>query len=440
MKSKSLVLLSLLFICSCQKKEYKKVLHDPRLFSETVKELNHVVMDNSFSPVVASRNYAYAAIAAYEVIAAGLPEKYQTLQGQLKDLDSLPNLKEKHKVDIEYAALLAFCSVGQAVTFPEGSMKLYVDSVKQLAADHEMPEDVKSQSEDFASQISKAIINWSKGDNYLKTRAAEKYIVTNNDGYWAPTPPMYGDAMEPHWNQIRPFVLDSADQLRAPKPLEFNMKDTSSAYYKEVMMLKRASENLTEDQKHMALFWDDNPLKMNVYGHAQFSSKKFSPPAHWMSITGIAAEKAKFNYAETVYAFAKVSIALFDAFIQCWDSKFTYSTARPETVINKFIDKNWTPLLQTPPFPEYTCGHSTISSSAGEVLTEIYGDNFAFTDTTEREFGIKDRSFKSFRAAAEENNWARFYGGIHFHQSCLVSTDLGRKVGQMVVAKLKMKR
>jgi hypothetical protein len=179
---------------------------------------------------------------------------------------------------------------------------------------------------------------------------------------------------------------------------------------------------------------------MNVTGHVMFGTKKFSPPGHWMGIVGIAAKQAKSDYPTTVYAYAITSVALFDAFIQCWDEKFRHNTARPETVINKYIDPDWRPFLQTPPFPEYTCGHSTCSSAAAEALTSVFGDNFAYTDTTETEFGIKARSFKSFRDAAEENNWARFYGGIHFHNSCIVSTEYGRKVGDLVVDKLKMRK
>ena len=136
----------------------------------------------------------------------------------------------------------------------------------------------------------------------------------------------------------------------------------------------------------------------------------------------------------------KMLIALFDAFIHCWDAKYAYNTVRPETVINKYFDINWRPLLQTPAFPEYTCGHSTISSAAAEVLSSVYGDHMTYTDSTELEFGIPNRTFKSFRDAAEENNWARFYGGIHYHNSCIVSTDKGKLVGELVVSKLKMKK
>jgi hypothetical protein len=319
-------------------------------------------------------------------------------------------------------------------------MKEYVDTLKIIADDNGMPDDIFSNSVAYADTVASAILKWSKKDNYAQTRSAERYTVTDEEGRWVPTPPAYTSAMEPHWNEIRPVAMDSAKQFVPPPPFKFDVKDTSSDYCKQVMLSKHTVENLTPEQKHIADFWDDNPFKLNVSGHLMYGTKKFSPPGHWMSIVGIAAQKAKADFATTVYAYAKTSIALFDAFIQCWDAKYKYNTARPETVINKYFDANWQPYLQTPPFPEYTCGHSTGSSAAAEALTSIFGDGFAYTDTSELEFGIKSRSFTSFRQAADENNWARFYGGIHFHYSCIVATEYGRKVGELVVNRLKMKK
>jgi len=438
-KTVFLLYMSVAFI-ACKQNDYKKIIHDPVLFSNTVHELNQVVMGNNFSPIVASRNYLYASVAAYEVIAAGYPEQYSSLAGQLNGLKEIPKAPGNIAIDFEFASLLAYCKLGEAVTFPEGSMTGYVDSIKTMARHHGMPSTIFDNSTRYADTVSSVIMAWSKKDNYAQTRSATKYTVTDFEGRWIPTPPAYSSAMEPHWKEIRTLVMDSANQFPAPAPYQYNMKDSNSAYCKEVMKIKTAVENLSDEQKHIADFWDDNPFKLNVSGHIMYATKKFSPPGHWESIVGIAAKKANADFATTVYAYAKTSIALFDAFIQCWDSKYTYNSARPETVINKTLDAEWRPYLQTPPFPEYTCGHSTCSSAAAEALTSVFGDNFAYTDTTELEFGIKSRSYKSFRHAADENNWARFYGGIHFHQSCIVSTELGRKVGELVVSKLKMKK
>jgi hypothetical protein len=431
----------LLFLQACNNKnDYQTITHDPILFCNTVHELNSVVMGNNFSPIVASRNYLYASIAAYEVMAAGYPDRFYSLAGQLHGLSAVPKPEAGKKIDFGFASLLAFIKLGEAVTFPAGSMQEYTDSLKQMVKDHGMPNDVFKNSMDYADAVSNVILDWSKKDNYAETRSYPKYTVIDTPGRWVPTPPAYADAMEPHWNLIRPLVLDSANQFVPPPPPVFDITDKKSKYYHEVMLIKNAVDSLNDEQKHIANFWDDNPFKLNVSGHVMFGTKKFSPPGHWMSIVGIAAKKANADFPTTVYAYAITAIAQFDSFIECWDEKYRHNTVRPETVINKYIDPDWRPLLQTPPFPEYTCGHSTVSAANAEALTYVFGDHFAYTDTSELEFGIKSRSYKSFRDAAVENNWARFYGGIHYHNSCIISTEYGKKVAQFILDHLKMKK
>ncbi|MEP6514131.1 MAG: vanadium-dependent haloperoxidase [Parafilimonas sp.] len=398
-------------------------------------------MGNNFTPVVASRNYLYANVAAYEIIAAGYPSQYNSLAGQLRGLDYVPKPEDGKKINYEFASLLGFWKLGELVTFSGAETTKYVDSLKQLAKDHGMPLDIYNNSVYYADTVAAVIMQWSKKDNYAQTRSYQKYtVMMDSPGRWVPTPPAYSQAMEPSWHSIRTVVLDSAGQFPAPPPYPFNITDKNSAYYKQVVQVMNAVDSLTTEQKWIADFWDDNPFKLNVIGHVMYGTKKLSPPGHWMSIVGIAAQKAKADYNTTVYAYTKTAIALFDAFIECWAIKYTYNTARPETVINRYFNPDWMPHLQTPPFPEYTCGHSTCSSAAAEALTSVFGDNFAYTDTTELEFGIPTRSFKSFRAAAEENNWARFYGGLHFHYTCIISTEYGKMVGNFVVSRIKMKK
>jgi hypothetical protein len=431
----------LLLVISCTNKPVPITYFDNAYsYSKTVKELNEVVKHVGFTPIVASRNYAYANIAAYECIAGGYPNEYHSLAGQINGLTQMPKPDTTQKLDIEFASLLAFCKVGEAVTFPEGSMNDYVDSLKQLVKQQGMPNEMFNNSLAFADTISKAILDWSKKDNYAQTRSASRYTVIDTPGRWVPTPPAYSTAVEPHWREIRPIGMDSATQFIPPPPIPFNITDKNGAYYKQVMAVKNATDSLTDEQKHIAEFWDDLGGKLNVTGHVMFVTKKFSPPGHWMNIVGIASQKAKASFRKTVAAYTLTSICMFDAFIQCWDEKFRSNMVRPETVINKYIDQDWRPYLQTPPFPEYTCGHSTVSSAAAEALTKMYGDHFAYTDTSELEFGIANRSFTSFRQAADENNWARFYGGIHFHPTCMVSKDYGIKIGNYIIDKLKIEK
>jgi hypothetical protein len=427
------------FGCEGKKKVAEgNAFNDPILYCKTVKELNNVVKENNFPPIIASRNYAYASIAAYEVVALN-DKRFRSLAGQIKHLSPLPQLSTRD-VNFEYASMLAFIKVGEAVTFPAGSLKNYTAMLDTVAHENGITEASKKATLTLANAVADHIIAWSKKDNYAETRTAEKYTVRNEEGRWVPTPPAYSQALEPHWNEIRPMAMTSANEFIPPPPPPYNVKDTNSKFYQEMIALKRAGDSLTDEQKHIAIFWDDLGSKVIVEGHLMFTAKKFSPTGHWMNIVGIAAEKSKADFGTTVYAYAKTAIAMFDAFIQCWDEKFRSNYLRPETAINKNVDAEWRPYLQTPPFPEYTCGHSTVSASAAETLTDVFGDNFAYTDTSELEFGIRSRSFPSFRAAAIENNWARFYGGIHYHNSCIVSTAHGIKVGEAVNQRLRMKK
>ena len=425
------------FSCKQQDGDYKPLIHDPALYSRTVKELNNVVLQNNFPPMIASRNYAYANIAAYEVMVAG-DSRFQSLSGQIKHMPALP-VYDTANVDFHFATLLAFCKVGEAVTFPEGSMRGYVERLNRMADSAGMSSIMMKASQAFADSVSNHILNWSKQDKYLITRSASKYSVSNEEGRWVPTPPGYDQALEAHWMEIRPLVLDTCSQFMPVRPPKYDIKDTNSVFSKALMEVKKIGDSLTEEQKHIADFWDDNPVKKVVIGHAMMTIKKFSPPGHWMNIVGIASKKANADFSTTVYAYAKTAIALYDAFISCWDEKFRSNYVRPETVINKHLDPDWRPYIQTPPFPSYTSGHSTISAAAAEVMTEIFG-NISFTDTSLLEFGIKNREIRSFRDAAQEANISRLFGGIHYRFDCDNGNVAGRKLGEFIVQKLQMKK
>ncbi|MDQ6610179.1 MAG: vanadium-dependent haloperoxidase [Bacteroidota bacterium] len=428
-------------LAACKKKsgDYTKYTSDPILYSKTVKRLNDVVLYNNFPPVVASRNYAYANIAAYECMAAGNKD-YQSLNGQIKHLPQMPAPSNAKMIDFHLAALLSFVKVGNAVTFPEGVLMDYYGELKNSADSAGMPEEIMKATIAYSDTVVATILKWSKGDNYARTRSAEKYTVKQEEGRWIPTPPMYAQGMEPHWGDIRTLFLDSSSQFMPPSPTKYNMKDTTSAYCKEVMQVKKAVDSLTDDQKHLADFFDDNPFNLHVTGHVMYATKKFSPPGHWMNIVGIAAQKDKADFDKTVAAYTATSIALFDGFIACWKAKYLYNTVRPETVINKLIDPAWQPYIQTPPFPSYVSGHSVISAASAEVMTSFFGDNFSYRDSSEREFGVPDMSFKSFRDAAWQASWSRLYGGIHFWSELALGNAFGKQIGTYQLSRLRMKK
>jgi len=220
------------------------------------------------------------------------------------------------------------------------------------------------------------------------------------------------------------------------------MEETSD-FYKELKEVydigKKIEENGDESEEiKIAQFWDCNPYVSVTRGHLMFATKKITPGAHWIGITKIAARKTESDFAKTLYAYTKTSIAIADAFISCWDEKYRSNLIRPETLINQHIDDSWKPVLQTPPFPEYTSGHSVVSGAAATALTSVFGDGFRFEDDTEIAYGLPVRNFESFNQAAAEAAISRMYGGIHYRVAIEVGLTQGRDLGKFIVDNLKM--
>jgi len=232
------------------------------------------------------------------------------------------------------------------------------------------------------------------------------------------------------------MVIDSANQFRPALAISFS-KDTLSNFYKQAKEVYEVSKHLTTEQLDQSLFWDCNPFAITTSGHMMIGYKKISPGGHWMNIAGLAAKQAHLNFDQSVVVLTLEGITITDAFISCWDEKYRSNRIRPETYINKYMDIKWQPLLQTPPFPEYTSGHAVVSNASAELLTYLFGDNFAYTDNTEIPFGSGQRSFKSFRQAAAEASISRLYGGIHYMQSIEKGNDQGKRIAADIIAKIK---
>ena len=299
-----------------------------------------------------------------------------------------------------------------------------------------MPAPVFERSVAYGELVAQHILAWSKTDGFLQTRGFAKYTVTPEPGRWVPTPPAYMDAVEPNWMKLRPFVLDSSSQFRPRPPHPVDMTE-GSPFHTQVKEVFETRRHLTDEQRAIAAFWDCNPYVMNVRGHAMFATKKITPGGHWMGIVGIAARKSRASLIQSAEAYARTAVALADGFISSWDEKYRSNLVRPETVINEYLDESWEPLLQTPPFPEYTSGHSVISTAAAAVLTDLFGDDFAFSDDTETAYGLPVRSFASFNAAAAEAAISRLYGGIHYRMAIEEGITQGRRVGELVVERVK---
>jgi hypothetical protein len=430
-------IISIALSCNPGSSDYKKEANSAEIYRQSIKNLTDIIVYDIFSPPVASRIYAYPNIAAYEILRLEHPH-YKSLKGQINSFQGIPLPDTSEIYCYPLAANHSFAVVGRALIFSEEKMNNYISQLHEKYQEIGVPNDVFKRSIKYAERVSKEILKWANEDNYKQTRTFTKYTVRPETMYWKPTPPDYMEGIEPHWNKIRTFVLDSANQFIPVKPKQFSM-DTTSDFYKELVEVYDVGVGLSEEQIEIAKFWDCNPYVSHHAGHAMFATKKITPGGHWIGITDIATKKSNADLMETVNAFTRVSISLHDAFVSCWDEKWRSILVRPETLINEYIDDSWAPLLQTPPFPEYTSGHSVISTAAAITLTDIFGEQFQFMDSTEYEYGLPPREFNSFLEASQEAAISRLYGGIHYRMAIVNGVDQGRDVGNFIVKNLRTK-
>jgi hypothetical protein len=433
----SIAVIGLLFI-SCKKEKSIEVTTDE--YHAAIENVTQIMIHDIFAPPVASRIYVYPNIAAYEIMAQN-SKTYVSLQNQLNGLDSIPKLDVTSGVNQPLAALVAHMELSKQLVFSEEIVNKFRDSLYQKWTDEN--EEEFEVSKEYGLKVAERIKKWMGKDNYKETRTMSKFSVyADQPGRWQPTPPAYMDAVEPHWGEIRTLVLDSAAQFKPIPALAFSL-DKKSPFFKEVQEVYDISKEMVKkgdnsEEIKIAQFWDCNPYVSVSQGHMMFAKKKITPGAHWIGIVKIASIKSNADFAKTVFAYTKTSIGIFESFISCWDQKFKSNVVRPETIINQNIDENWKPILQTPPFPEYTSGHSVISTCAAIVLTSVFGDNFSYTDDTELQFGLPKRAYTSFSAAAQEAAMSRLYGGIHYRAAIVNGIDHGKALGDFVVEKLNM--
>ena len=435
--SVQVLIISLTMIsCSNDNRNIEK-LNDPELFHQAMQNLTDIIVYDIFSPPVASRIYVYPSIAAFETISFLNPEAYKSLSGQISGLEKIIYPTDKN-INSNLASLYAFNKVGEKFIFSKERMKFLNKDFQKKIKNLNIPHKTIKASEKFGEYVANHILNWAKKDNYDITRTYPKYSIKEADHYWKPTPPDYMDGIEPHWGKIRTMVLDSANMFPSKPPLKFDLTK-GSPFQLQLQQVFQIGDNLTDEQLNKASFWDCNPYVTHHTGHAMIATKKITPGGHWIGITAIASRINNSDFLETINAYANVSIALFDSFIACWDDKWKTLVVRPETLINKYYDDKWVPVLQTPPFPEYTSGHSVISRAAAVTLTDLYGENFSFVDTTELKYGLPERKYKSFIHASEEAAISRLYGGIHYMMAIEEGVIQGEKVGSHIVQKIQTK-
>ena len=418
--------------------KWKQLADNPDYYHRAIKQVTDVIVHDVYSPPVASRTYAYITIAGYEA-ARYENADYLSLAGQLHHLTKFDPPDPQKKYNYSLAAVNAILLTGKTMVISEEMVEDFRKKILQEYSATGMPQEVFDNSVAFGKKIADHILAWAAQDNYKQTRAFPKYTVTDDNESWKPTPPAYMKAVEPYWNKMRTFLVDSAAQFK-PLPATVFSTDTNSTFYKEALEVQHTGLNLTAEQTAIANFWDCNPFKMNVNGHVMFATKKISPGGHWINITRLACRQTHAGLIRSAEAYACLSVVLADAFISCWDEKYKSRVIRPETYINRYISESWLPLLQTPPFPEYTSGHSVVSAACSVMLTRLFGEKFVYTDSTEVEFDIPVRHFTSFSQAAAEAAISRLYGGIHYMPSIKNGMLEGETIGKFISGKLRTKK
>ena len=235
------------------------------------------------------------------------------------------------------------------------------------------------------------------------------------------------------------MILDSAAQFKPVRPTPFDTVK-SSKFYKEAFEVYKSVADSTPERIATAWYWDDNPVAVFSAGHFMMTRKKLTPASHWMWITMYSCRQQHKSVLESSEAYLKVAVGLFDVFISCWDEKYRSEMIRPETYIGQYIAPNWSPILVTPPFPEYTSGHSCASGASSTILSDVFSAQTAFVDSSELQFGLSPRTFKSFNDAAVQAAMSRFYAGIHYRPACDVGLTQGQNVGKYVLTKVKTRK
>lgn len=436
-----IVLMLALFMAACSPKEEKPIIIEAENFHQSVQQLTNIMVHDIFSPPVASRVYVYPILTAYEILQQGNDE-FRSLHGQINDFPKISTIPENIHINLELAALVGLMDVGRKLVFSEDMLTDYRDSLYHSWED--LNPTLFEASRNYGLVVAAEIKEWLNNDNYNESRTMTKYSVDLNEVWrWQPTPPDYMDGIEPHWMKIRTMSIDSASQFK-PKPHPNFSMEVGSDFYTELMEvynigLKEQAEGDTSYEVEIAKFWDCNPYVSVHRGHMMFAVKKISPGAHWIGICEIACRKENLEILETLAAYTTISVSIFDAFISCWDEKYRSVLIRPETLINKYIDENWVPILQTPPFPEYTSGHSVVSGAAAVALTKYFGDNFYFDDDVELPYGLPVRSFDSFYDASKEAAISRLFGGIHYRAAIDNGLEQGLNLGHFVSDDIQLK-
>lgn len=436
----------LLFLSSCNNDtvstiEPAKVAKD--YDSKVVQEWNDLFLQIEryaavYRPCPAARMLGYVGLANYEACVSGMPE-YQSISSRYTGLN-IPQVEqgaEYHWPTVVNNVTSTLFKKFFANVQTSDLLKIStLESALNSKYSNEVSNDVYNRSKLYGVSVADAIWSFSTTDReghdkYLDPRPSS-YVPPVGAGKWAPTPPGSQAAMYPYWGRVRTFAIKEEDKIARP-PIPYS-EDKTSAYYTQALEVYSNTTPQTAENRWIAEFWSDDVLGFT-----------FSPPSRWLAVANQVYALEKSNLETAIMANVKVGLALNDASVACWNSKFFYNIERPVTYINKFINPSWNVksltstgfLESTPSFPAYPSGHSTFGAAAAEALTDVFGNNYTLTDRCHEgrtDFNGKPRTFSSFYEMSDENAYSRIWLGVHWRMDCEEGVRLGKLVGRRVMS------
>jgi hypothetical protein len=371
-----------------------------------------------------TRPYAYSGITLYESVVPGMPA-YQSLASQLNNLSGLPETEPGFAYHWPCSANAALAYINKQM-FPNTSAanKTSIDSLENalnIQYQGEVDAETINRSISFGKAVAQKIFEWAQTDGYL--HVSDAYSAPTGEGLWVPTAPAFASASTPYWGNLRTIVSGSDDNAQPGAPIPYST-DPSSDFYKMAKQVYDVSQTLTAEQTAMALYWRDVP--------------GVTTPGHYVSILKQVLENDKPALDKAAIAYALGGIIANDAGISCWETKYHYNLVRPITYIRTVLGHaTWNSLLTTPAHPEYSSAHAVISAATADAFTNVFGDNYSFTDHTYDYLGYAPRQFNSFQAFGIDAGNSRLYAGIHYQPSIDIGLVQGRKIAQNIISKLK---
>ena len=382
------------------------------------------------------RVLAYSGIALYESVVNGMPA-YQSLRGQLTDFPAMPSTepgKAYHWAEAANAALADITRYLFSATSAANKQKI-TDLENQLKSVYatEVDASVIKRSEDIGKEVAKKVAEWADTDGWkLQNNPYTPPPPTPQQPWlWVPTAPPPAAPINPHVELRRLLVPGSDNGATIAPPPPFSTTP-GSPFYEMANDVYTKSQSLSAEQKNLALYFRDAG-ETGYYGGS----------GHYIGILPQVISKSGVSLDIAALAFAKSGIAVNDAFVVGFRTKYTINLLRPITYIRNFTGHpTWSPLFATPNHPEFPSAHSFHAGGFLTGLANVFGDNFEFTDNTYANMStslgtLQALTFHSFTDVKKAVGDSRVYAGIHYAPATTEGIQLGEKVAQNVLNTLK---